>query len=378
MPRIPRVGGLKSLQSAVAPVTRTSFIVRAALSTSTPVHAVGDKTKWIRKQLWKGEAPGPEDPYNQRPEPVESNLPEEALETRADRIPTAVQHTRLVLPPRHSEAMTEDEIEAAYPSYTPATTIDGLEEIEPAKTWWDQPGHWGEESEFRGFGGQDRVKDRAVLEVYLRQAVVEALSLQEQGVIEKWAVKKWPVIEKAELDHTLSVNIKVTEEGKATLKGDASTVARRLRAKPKESEDAAVVSVEEAQQIVKTWDPSWQTVSLNDHLKFAIRKRFYQLTGHLIPDVKLGAARTAEDFLTMTLTPTKRGKKLAEILEAHETLPTLTNVKVHSKRITPIDREVSVGRWKVIEEELRKRDLPATGAEGYGKNMERHWLTGKA
>lgn len=50
---------------------------------------------------------------------------------------------------------------------------------------------------------------------------------------------------------------------------------------------------------------------------------------------------------------------------------------MHSRRVGPIDREISVGRWKVIEEELKKRDLPVTGTAGLSKNKERDWLTGK-
>jgi hypothetical protein len=94
--------------------------------------------------------------------------------------------------------------------------------------------------------------------------------------------------------------------------------------------------------------------------------------------VKLAAANTPGELITVALTITKRGKKLAEVLEDQKALFALPNVTVHSRRVTPIDREVSVGRWKVIEEELRKRDLPVTGTGGYGKNKERDWLTGKA
>ena len=55
----------------------------------------------------------------------------------------------------------------------------------------------------------------------------------------------------------------------------------------------------------------------------------------------------------------------------------LANVKVHDRRISPIDREVSVGRWKVIEEALTKRGLPVTGTAGMSKNKERAWISGK-
>ena len=39
----------------------------------------------------------------------------------------------------------------------------------------------------------------------------------------------------------------------------------------------------------------------------------------------------------------------------------LPNVRVMGRRETPVDRERVVGRWKVIEEELKRRDLPVLG-----------------
>jgi hypothetical protein len=202
----------------------------------------------------------------------ESNLPEEALEyqPRRDRTPLAIKESRLALPPKRTEAATEEEIQSVDPSYTPATTIDGLEEIEPLKTWWEQPGHWSEESDFRGFGSADKVQDKAVLEVYLRQALVEALSLQEAGLLEGLVAKKWRPSDRSELDQTLAVDLQV-QDGKATLKGDVSAVTGRLTSEAEQPEEVAKISVEEAQEIVKAWDASWKTVTLNDHLKFAVR-----------------------------------------------------------------------------------------------------------
>ncbi|KAG5664840.1 hypothetical protein KAF25_008574 [Fusarium avenaceum] len=379
MPRIPRVGALASLSTTVTPISRIPFVARATFSTSSPVNALGDKTQWVRKQLWKGEAPGAADPYNERAEPLETtNLPDEALDlSQVDRRPYPLRNTRLVLPPNHSEAMTEKEIESVDTGYTPATTIDELEEIEPLKTWWEQPGHWGEESEYKGFGNANRIQDEAVLEIYLRQALVESLSYQQRGLLEEYAAKKWPIGDRAHLDRTLSVGIRF-KDGKPLLSTHFRIVTEKLKARPAELENVEI-SPEEARQIVSAWDPSWKTATLDsDHLKFAVRKRLFQLTGHFIPDVKLGAACTPQELITLALTFSKRGKKLAEVLEDQKALPTLPNVTVHSKRVTPIDREVSLGRWKVIEEELRKRDLPVTGSGGYGKNKERDWLTGKA
>jgi hypothetical protein len=68
--------------------------------------------------------------------------------------------------------------------------------------------------------------------------------------------------------------------------------------------------------------------------------------------------------------------KLVETLEKRSALPTLRNVSLHSRRITPIDKEIAVGRWKVIEEELKKRDLPVTGTAGLKRNKEMDWVLG--
>lgn len=271
MPRIPRVRGLSSLQVRIAPsctANRTAFTARAALSTSARLHS--KNTEWIRGKLWKGEAPGPEDPYTQRMEPEDvSNLPEEARYRRAEVVPRPVGQSRLVLPPRRTEAVTEKELQSVDPTYVPATELEGLDEIEPIKTWWERPGHWGEESEFRGFAPK-KVEDKAVIELYLRRAVVETLALQEAGLLNDWVAKKWRAGDRAELDQTLAVDI-VVQDGKATLKGDLGSVTGRLTSQVEELEQAETVSAEEAKEIVKTWDASWKEVALNEHLKFAVR-----------------------------------------------------------------------------------------------------------
>lgn len=69
-------------------------------------------------------------------------------------------------------------------------------------------------------------------------------------------------------------------------------------------------------------------------------------------------------------------KKLAEILEERDDLADLPNVRLHSKKVGPIDREIEVGRWKVIKEELEKRDLPVTGTNGMPGHKERKWIRG--
>lgn len=81
-------------------------------------------------------------------------------------------------------------------------------------------------------------------------------------------------------------------------------------------------------------------------------------------------------MLTLASKPPK-AKKLAEVLQQRGDLDQLANVKLHGRRQTPIDKETAVGRWKVIEEELRLRGLPVTGTDGMRKNKEKDWITGR-
>lgn len=90
--------------------------------------------------------------------------------------------------------------------------------------------------------------------------------------------------------------------------------------------------------------------------------------------------RTAQHLLAKLTGPAKPRKVLEEIQSPRGRggeLLNLPNVKVYGRRVTPIDKEVWVGRWKVIEEELRKRGLPVTGTGPYGKAREKDWLMGK-
>ncbi|KAK4090832.1 hypothetical protein PCL_03440 [Purpureocillium lilacinum] len=381
MPRIPRVSGLKALPLNLAPSSaspaRPSFAAARAISTTCV--ARGKNTEWVRGKLWKGEAPGPEDPYTQRPEPEESsNLPEEALEYQPhpDRTPAQILASRLTLPPKRTEATPESQLKSSDPTYVPATDAEGLEEISTITTWWDQPGHWGAESEFDAFGSVAKVADKEIVEVYLRRAVVELLALQESGVFADWATKKWNEGDRSALDSTLAVEIQV-QDGKASLNGDASSLSQGLTAELEEVDTPERVTLDEAKELVKAWDPAWKSIALDEQAKFAVRKRLYQLTGNLVPDAKLAAATTVKHILTLAAKEPKP-QKLTQLLSRRDDLQRLSNVKVHSRKIRAIEKETVVGRWKVIEEELKKRGLPVTGTAGLSKNKERDWITGKA
>ena len=275
MPRIPRVRGLQSLRragSCSAAPSRAPFAFTRAISTTTPGQAGG-----LRGKLWKGgDSPGPEDPYTQRPEPEDpSNLPREAVEQARsggirDKTPRPVRETRLAMPHKRTEATAEKEIGSLDPHYEPATTIEDLVEVEPLEKWWEQPGHWGAESQFQGFGRADKVVDKEIVEVYLRRAVVEVLALKQAGKLSEWATKKWAEGPRVALNAALETSITVGDDGSASVGGDAAAVVEQLTGEIDGAEVLERISLEEAQEMIKAWDRSWKDIVLDNEAKFAV------------------------------------------------------------------------------------------------------------
>ncbi|KAH7311564.1 hypothetical protein B0I35DRAFT_411744 [Stachybotrys elegans] len=376
MSRISRVRRLQSLQAASVPnlplQQRTPFLAGRTISSTS-----ANNNDWIRKKLWKGEAPGAADPYTQRPEEVRPALPDEFRAPTISKRAALQERTRIVLPPSRTEAPSEQEAAASLESgYVPATTAEGLEQIMPLKKWWEQEGHWGEESEFKGFANPTKTTDSAIVEVYLRRAVVEALALKQAGKLSTWVAKQWPQGDEKVLRTALRTKIQVTN-GQAEPLSDPSAVVRSvIDSEAPKITPAKRVTAKQAAQMIKAWDASWQDLVLDDELKFALRKRLFQFTGNLVSDAKLGAARTVRNLLTLASTAPKP-KKLVEELEQRGDLPKLANVKVHGRRVTTYDQEVAVGRWKLIEEELTKRGLPLKGTNGLPSGKEQQYLLGR-
>ncbi|CZT48256.1 uncharacterized protein RSE6_08929 [Rhynchosporium secalis] len=148
-------------------------------------------------------------------------------------------------------------------------------------------------------------------------------------------------------------------KGKPT-ESEEDVAADRSSEDPLQDGNSLQVTYEE---LIASWGQAWLQVSLeNPEMKFAVLKRFMQLTGIRIPDAHLGSSRTASALLKSLIVQPKP-RKLVEALSQKEDLVTLPNVSIFAKRITPIQKERSLGRWKVIEEELQKRGLPVTGHE---------------
>ncbi|KAL1301757.1 hypothetical protein AAFC00_005956 [Neodothiora populina] len=98
-------------------------------------------------------------------------------------------------------------------------------------------------------------------------------------------------------------------------------------------------------------------------VKLQLAKLLQQQNGLRISDYALNSAATLRDIRSVLVVKPKP-KKLATALQSAEQLVELPNVKVHARRVTPIDKERTVGRWKLIEQELLERGLPVTGHNG--------------
>jgi len=96
--------------------------------------------------------------------------------------------------------------------------------------------------------------------------------------------------------------------------------------------------------------------------KCQVLKRVFQLTGKRLSDSRLRSFSTADTLRALLITPPKP-KKVVDALAQKEELLDLPNVAVYPKRLSIVDKEKSVGRWKIIEQELKARSLPVFGKD---------------
>ncbi|KAI0096269.1 ribosomal subunit 39S-domain-containing protein [Nemania sp. FL0031] len=283
-------------------------------------------------------------------------------------------------PPLRVEAAREDEI--ADSTYMPASTAEGLRTVGGLSDWWNRSDNWGVGGDFAGFRPRQKVADAALVEAAVRRAVVEALALREVGR-EDDLVGVWPItISKADLQGLLAWDVKNVENGGPIPGGDATAVAEGLQWKDEGVEEGAAVpeealSSEEATALSQTWDPSWKSISLADpRIRFAVTKRVFQLTGQLIPDHQLPSISTVYSLLGALKKPPKPTTLTEELQTRHPDLLALPNVSVAPKRITRGDKEKALGRFKIMQAEFKKRDLPADGHGYVGKGKEIQRLRG--
>ncbi|KAI0392143.1 ribosomal subunit 39S-domain-containing protein [Xylariaceae sp. FL0594] len=281
-------------------------------------------------------------------------------------------------PPRANAARPQD---IADPTYAPATSSAGLKMVGGLSHWWDKPEHWDAAGDFASFRPKQKVTDPALIDVAVRRAVIEALALREVGreddLVEVWST----ALSKADTQALLAREVKVSANGAATLGAvEAAAVAEQLRWKDvvETAAEEETLSAEEAGALVETWDKSWRSVSIADpRIRFAITKRVFQLTGHLVPDHQLSALSTVSSLLHTLHKPPKPATLTQEIQERRRDLVDLPNVSVTPRRVTRGDKEIALGRFKIMQKEFAKRGLPAKGHGNAATNKEVDRIMGR-
>jgi hypothetical protein len=130
---------------------------------------------------------------------------------------------------------------------------------------------------------------------------------------------------------------------------------------------AAVLRSPEVSQDMETANKELNLSELpltDPELKFALVKRLTKLTGLRISDPALLNIHTFAHLYTQLLIAAKpKPKKLFEEIvqdSKKKRVLNIPNVKFSPRRVTVIDKEKEVGRWKVIEYALTERGIPVT------------------
>ncbi|KAJ2975365.1 hypothetical protein NUW58_g8377 [Xylaria curta] len=246
-----------------------------------------------------------------------------------------------------------------------------------------------------------KVTDPVLIEASVRRAVIEAFALREAGR-EDELVTMWPTaMPKNHLLGLLAWEVKSTEDGGVALGGDPLTVAEGLRWNDKDYATTSgdgdntlyePLTPEEAYALSQTWGSSWKSILLADpRIRFAvyfaqlphfritfvsITKRVFQLTGQSVTDRELSSITTVHNLIRILKKPPKPATLTQEIQERHLDLLHLPNVAVASKRVTRGDKEKALGRFKLMQEEFRKRNMPAYGHGNVRKGKEISRLRG--
>ncbi|KAL1640299.1 hypothetical protein SLS58_007115 [Diplodia intermedia] len=308
---------------------------------SVDVLCSSEFTERIRSKIWGTDyAPGREDPYS-----YDSPLREAQKEAAA-----AAEKTKKAA--AAAEETKEANVDAAGVAPTPATSTAPAEgpkrptrravraedaSYEPAKTWHGLQWIGGEKNAWT-LGKDFTMPARKTLEpaVALRKALVEVYTARSEGV-------SFESIYGGQEDRSRGVELSAAKDGGAVIKQKAV--------------DPSATDEEVSQQEIWALSP----ISLRDPaIKFAVVKRVMQLTGTRISDPIIAKSDTA-GILLSNITKKPQPTKLFEKLERDQMLSHLRNVKISPRRITPIDKEKQVGRWKVIEQKLLDKNLPVTG-----------------
>ncbi|KAI2635234.1 ribosomal subunit 39S-domain-containing protein [Xylaria nigripes] len=290
-----------------------------------------------------------------------SNSALNAVESASEEIGKASPYAA---PPPRIDAARDTEV--ADPTYMPATVAKGLQTVGGTTNYWNIPGNWTRAGDFVGFRPRRKIVDNLLIEAAVRRAVLEAFALRALGR-EDELVASWPVgMAKEKLMQILACQAKGGAYGLSFGEGEAELIAEGLRwdeggSARRTGEALAGLKAKEVPPLRETWEPSWKSASLADQrIRFAVTKRVFQLTSHLIPDHQITDIKTVQTLLHIVQKPPKPAT-LTDELQRHSDLQQLSNVTVTQKRVTRGDREVALGRYKLMQAEFTKRGLPARG-----------------
>ncbi|MCJ1239169.1 hypothetical protein MMC14_007162 [Varicellaria rhodocarpa] len=350
---------------------------RATIATSASRAAEPNRqlpfSEKLRRKIWGTDTPpGQADPYTKQPKDVKGAL-------ASDERVTLENHT----------LAADSQLD-----YVPASTWDGLEQIGGATGWWEDA--WDKQHQFTGFMTTEKLQSRSDLEDAIRQALIEVYTLAkaclpltravhalDDQIIPDFSGVRFGVrgqrvdvfypseqIRQDILDSTSAPRNRVKEVLEAQSESKTSEAAETtdLQSVQETSidellleEEAKVEDLSHEDESFTGRDESWMAVPLGKPaIKFAILKRVMQLTGKRIPDPAIPDIKHGKALLTHLITKPKP-MKLAESLLNKTDLLSIPNVQILDRRFTPIDKEKEVGRWKVIEQELKTRGLPVTG-----------------
>ncbi|KAK8179441.1 hypothetical protein BC567DRAFT_285850 [Phyllosticta citribraziliensis] len=298
--------------SAFSPVCSTCRQTAAPFSTSSTRAADLPKKssqglEAIRRKLWgTATPPGREDPYDPKSpmrqiEETESKPVRPGQAATAETTAEAEEDTNLPkVGPRRINRSSGD-------GYQPARTWEGLEWVGTPDWAWKQKSIPSFKGQSHSRLSADPEQQAGDIQAALRKALIEVVAQKE--------------------------------------------VFRYI----KKTKDAQALEGEK---------PAWFDASLRDPgFKFQVAKRFLKATGIPVSDIALQQSNDPVLLLhaiKKQINVTKK-EKLAETLKNSSRFQELTNVKIVDRRVTPIDKEKEVGRWKLIEDELLERGLPVTG-----------------
>ena len=218
----------------------------------------------------------------------------------------------------------------------------------------------------------------------VRRALIEVYTLKEANIplSRLGTATTVPVMDYSQIN----IGVSSPKEGMPALQSDISDWREKISLSLEMNDKETISQVETTAEPAKIEQPihetaPWLRLPITDlDIKFAVRvpltllptrtsanirpqlvKRIIQLTGVRFPDPVLSRATTVEHIVEHLLEKPKP-KKLAEKLISEKELAKLPNVQLFPRRHTPIHKHKEVGRWKVIEEALKKRQLPVTGS----------------